>query len=429
MTDVNNVEQGGRNRANNVGPKLSRLKTRNVDDMKPGETLKDERDFLKNLDPPPSKAVMNDYLNFMYTTLSKAGSFQGVQKLYDAVLEDKTYRITQHDIKTWLEGNESYTMNRAVKKVQRRPRVVVSGIDDQFEADLASFDQKHVIEQNDGIKYLLVVIDVFSRYLWIKPLKNKSASNVVNAFKSIFAKSKRIPRRIRTDRGSEFTSAVTRSFFSKKGVHQMFTSNELQANYVERVIKTIKSKISRQFEPKSRNFRYIDKLQDVVDSYNKTWHSGIRSKPKDVNKKNESRLWWQMYWPEEVLDESSKKKKKKLSFRFKKDDIVRMSLRKEPFRREYDERWTGEVFRVESRFVREGKIPMYKLKDYSGDPVQGTFYQNELQKVRVSPDELFIVEKILKERTVKGQKEVKVKYLYWPNKFNEWIKKKDLIEL
>ena len=68
------------------------------------------------------------------------------------------------------------------------------------------------------------------------------------------------------------------------------THNEKQANYVERLIKTIKNKIRRYMSQK-RTERYIDVLQDMVNSYNKTWHSGIQSEPIIVNKNNEKKLW------------------------------------------------------------------------------------------------------------------------------------------
>ena len=377
---------------------------------------------------PPSKEVMFDYLSTLYNDVSGggAGSFQGINKLYKAVKEDRVYNITYSQIEKWLSTNKGYSLHKPVKKVKRRNRVMVSGMDDQFEADLASLDKEIYVKENDGYKYLLVVIDVFSRYLWVKPLKDKSASNVISAFDDIFKSSQRIPKRIRTDRGTEFTSAETKAFFRRKGIKQLFTSNELQANYAERVIKTLKSKLYRYLASVNK-FRYIDVLQNMVKSYNNTWHTGIKSKPKDVNKVNEKRLWWQMYWPRETFAEETRRlNEKKHPYKFRVGDFVRLSLTKTKFMREYSAKWTGEIFIVSSRFLREGNIDLYKVTDYEGEHLSGSFYRNELQKVNQNPFEFFVVDEILGERN-KG-KEIKVSYRSWPSKFNRWIKKEILLK-
>ena len=381
----------------------------------------------KSLPEPPSKEVMFDYLSSVYNNVKGAGSFQGINKLYKAVLDDGVYHITSPQVQEWLSTNKPYTMHKPVRKVKKRTRVMVSGIDDQFDADLASFDKESYVKENDGYKFLLVVIDIFSRYLWVKPLKDKAAKTVVAAFNEIFSGSGRLPRRIRTDRGTEFTSHETQQFFRRKGIQQMFTSNELQANYAERVIKTLKSKIQRYLQSKNTE-KYVDVLQDLVTSYNQTWHYGIKSKPKDVNKENERRLWWQMYWPRESFEEETKRlNQSKDVFKFKIGDFVRLSLTKRKFMREYSEKWTGEIFIVKARFLREGSVDLYKVTDYEGEKILGTFYRNELQKVNQNPFNFFVVDEILGERD--GGKEIKVSYRSWPSKFNRWIKKGTLVKL
>ena len=381
---------------------------------------------MSKVERPPSKTVMNDYLASMYNDISGPGSFQGINKLYKAVKDDGVYQINYSEIKDWLSTNKAYTLHKDVKKVKKRTRVMVSGIDDQFEADLAAMDKESFVKQNDGIKFLLVVIDVFSRFLWVRALKDKSASTVTKAFDDIFKDSKRLPRRLRTDRGTEFTSAETRSFFKRKRVHQIFTANELQANFAERVIKTLKNKIFRYLDTQ-KSLRYIDVLQDLVKSYNNTWHTGILSKPKDVNEKNEKRLWWQMYWPLETFGEETRRlKNRRKTFRYNVGDFVRISLKKTALMREYNQKWTEEVFIIASRFLRDGSVDLYRVTDYEGEQLTGTFYRNELQKINQKPIEFFKVEEILGER--KNGKEIKVSYKSWPTKFNRWIKREQLME-
>ena len=99
-------------------------------------------------------------------------------------------------------------------------------------------------KQNDGIKYLLVVIDVFSKYLWVRPLKNKTtmAHSLVEAFKSILS-GKRKTEKLRTDKGTEFINAPFQQYLKKKGIEFHTANNEPKAAVVERVNRTLKSKL------------------------------------------------------------------------------------------------------------------------------------------------------------------------------------------
>ena len=98
------------------------------------------------------------------------------------------------------------------------------------------------------------------------------------------------------------------------------------------------------------------------------------------------------------------------------------------FGRDYQEKWTEELFKVNSRKLRQG-IPVYTVVDFDKDPIKGTFYENELQRVRKDPANLWRVENILKKRTRNGRKEVFVKWLGWPKKFNSWILERRLEDI
>jgi len=396
-----------------------------VREKKPDGKTKPEK--LKKI---TDEKFLNDYLRSLYNDVEKPGTFQGIEKLYDAVVEEGLYKITEKQIRKFLETNFAYSLNRPTKKVRKRARVIVSGIDDQFDADLADMKDPIYSSANKKVTYLLIVIDIFSRFLWIKPLKDKEASTVIKAFKEIFAQSKRKPRRIRTDRGSEFTAKETRKFFKEENIHQMFTSNETQANYAERVIKTIKTKIFR-FMTAKNTFKYLDLLPKFVKSYNNTWHHGIRARPVDVTKKNEKRLWWQMYWPEEFLSEKeSKKSKRGKKYKFEIGNNVRLSVTRRAFNREYDQRWTGELFVVKSRFMREQNIPMYRVTDYEGENIDGSFYENEMQRVNPpSKNDLFVIDKIIDRKVEDKVKMVKVRYRFWPVKYDRWIKESSIKDL
>ena len=365
---------------------------------------------------------MNDwekYLEKIYFDPTHPASFEGPDRLYKTVKKEGKFNITHAQIKKWIQNKESYSRNKGVLRNFERGRVIVAGIDDQFDIDLASLAS--YADENDGYKYLLVVIDIFSRYGWVEPIKDKSSTEIINAFQKILDEG-RIPRRVRSDAAKDFTSNAFKDFLKDKGIFQMITHSEKQANYVERFIKTMKSKIFRYMVERNSP-RYIDILPKVVDSYNKTFHTGIRMEPINVTKRNEKELWWQMYWPKEKYVAEIKKKKKKskgVAFQFKIGDKVRTTYVRNAFQREYSSRWTAEIFKIVRRYMRQGQ-PIYKLVDWYDDPVEGTFYQKELQKVDNTDDDMFKIEKVLKYRGRGRTREAYVKWLGWPKKFNSWI--------
>lgn len=367
-----------------------------------------------------------EYLNDIYYDPGHKGSFLGAQKLYDIIREEKLFNISLEQVTQWLNNQHTYSINKPVERKFKRNRVIVKGIDDQFDADLIVIPK--IAQANGGVQYLLAVIDIFSRYGWIEPLKNKTGKLVKKAFTKIFAQGRK-PRRLRTDRGSEFTNTVVQEFFKMRHIKVVHytSSNEKQANYAERFIKTIKTKLKRYMTEKVTD-KYIDVLPAMVRSYNATEHKGISEAPDNVNAQNEQSIWWHTYWPKMEYDEKRRKEvRRKVRFKYNVGDVVRIAQTRRALQREYDARWTEEVFKVTARYVRQG-LPIYKLNDYDGEKMEGTFYQSELQKVTVSADKLFIVEEILKRRTRDGKSEVFVKWKGWPRKFNKWLAEDNLGE-
>ena len=96
-----------------------------------------------------------------------------------------------------------------------------------------------------------------------------------------------------------------------------------------------------------------------------------------------------------------------------------------PIDREYSQKWTGELFKIDTRFRREG-VPVYTILDWDGERVNGTFYEPELQPVTIDPTTEYQVEKILKRRVRNKRKEVLVRWLHWPKKYDSWIPEADV---
>jgi len=352
------------------------------------------------------------YLKRLYETPSRPGSFQGPHKLLKTIRREKKFKFKTKDIEDWLKKEESYGVHK--KPIRRFPRipVIVEGLQDQYDADLMIL--RDLAGANNGYKYVLIVIDVFSRYVWAAPMILKNQEHSLKAFKAIFSGGCPVPKRLRTDKGGEFTGKDIDAYFRKLNIQHFLTWNEIKANYAEKAIQTIKKKMFR-YMTFARTRNYVDVLPEIIRSYNRTYHTSIGMSPSDVSEENEMVLWWDLYG--RVNTRNTPKYKK---FKYKVGDTVRLSRKRTRMEREYDERWTNEIFRVCRRFYNKGII-QYKVEDYSGVEKKGSFYEAELQGVTVDPNALWRVDAVLKERGKGVDREVLVHWHGWPKKYDEWI--------
>ena len=144
---------------------------------------------------------------------------------------------------------------------------------------------------NKGIRFLLCVIDIFSKYAWVIPLKDKKGISIVKAFQSILKQSNRRakgtsaqhvkPNKIWVDKGSEVYNASFKKWLQDNDIVKYSTNNEGKSVVAERFIRTLKSKIYKYMTSISRNV-YINESDDIVDEYNNTYHTTIKMKPIDV---------------------------------------------------------------------------------------------------------------------------------------------------
>ena len=354
------------------------------------------------------------YLKAIYYDASHPASYSGLDKLYRAITREGRFSITKRKLKEWLKTQETYTLHHQVRRRFKRPRVVVSGIGKQADCDL--MDMRQLSDFNKGINYVLVHIDDFSRYVRTVPLKSKHGKEVAKAFRKIFNEGGRTDK-LRTDQGSEFTNKVVQKLFKDEKVHHFVTQNETKASLAERVIKTLKAKYFRHMT-QNQTFRYIDIVEEVTDAYNHRYHRSIKMRPVDVTKENESQVWDTLY--------KSSKEAKRAQFTFNIGDWVRIYFLKRTFEREYDEKWSREIFKVIDRDYQQEK-PVYTLADYDGERLEGRFYAEELQPVTVGEDDIYKIDKVIKSRKRRGHsKEFLVHWLGWPSKFDSWISEAEL---
>ena len=372
----------------------------------------------------------------LYFNPAKASSYSSVDSFYEEILKEGEYKPTKSFVRRWLQKYDAYTLHRPLKRTFKRNRVVVNNIDHLWEADLIVFDKSRYKGVNGDYGFILVVIDVFSRFVWTVPLKTRKCRESTEALRSILGSTGRHPRLMRTDAGGEFIGNEMKTFLRQQDIVHIITRNEVKANYVERVIQTIKTRLFRYFTHKN-TYRWVDVISDLTDSYNRSYHTTIRRAPITVHDGTRDEVWATQYIVP-VLESVEKKKSTKTAsrpkkrrrgvFKYKAGDHVRISHKRKPFERAYDEKFTGEIFKVEKRFRRED-IPIYKLVDWGDDPIEGTFYQQELEKVHVDDNTIFKIDKILKKRKRRGVRESLVRWLYYPAKFDSWLSDREIREL
>ena len=193
----------------------------------------------------------------------------------------------------WLKTQESYTLHAPVQRNFPRRPVIVPGIHHQYQADLC--DLTRLAKFNNGYKFILTVIDVFSKKAYARPLKQKTGQALVTAFKSVLTESRECPRILLTDKGTEFKNAAFQRLLKERGIRFVTSQNaEIKASVVERFNKTLKNRLFRYFT-REKTHRYTPVLQALIDNYNGTYHHAIKTQPRLVNAQNQSRIYEVLY--------------------------------------------------------------------------------------------------------------------------------------
>ena len=303
-------------------------------------------------------------------------------------------------------------LHKPITRNFRKRTVISYRIDKIWAADLVEM-QKYS-KWNKVLKYLLMVIVVFSKYGWIVPLKDKKTESVSLAFDLIFKRCKRKPEKLWSDKGSEFISKHFKDFLKRHNITLYHTQNEEKSSVVERWNRTIKNKMWKMFSA-NNNTVYWDKLDKLVDDYNNRKHSSIKMSPTEASKEgNEKQVFTNLYEDEIFL----KPEKPKFSI----GDKVRISkYKRRVFDKGYTPNWTEEVFVVDKANSR--KPVTYNVVDLLGEKVEGSFYEKELQKAK---QQTFRIEKVVKRDNKK--KKALVKWKGYSDKFNSWVNFKDLVD-
>jgi hypothetical protein len=315
---------------------------------------------------------MEKLLAKLYFDPSSSVCYAGVSALLrEARKRDKG--VTRTDVENFLAKQRTYSLHKPVRKKFRRNRVIAVGVDTNWQADLADFQK--LAWYNKNYKYVLTCVDVFSKYVWAVPVKNKKPETVARAFESILDDgSGRRPWSLYTDRGKEFVGRPFQKMLEERGVrHVLATSPDVKAPNVERFNRTLKSRLWKYFT-RNKTLNYLDVLPAMTRAINRSYSRPIGCAPVEVTMENENVIRKRLYGSIVPSDK----------FTFKVGDYVRIAKEKNVFEKAYKAGYTEEVFVVCKRLKRDPVV--YKLKDLNGEAIEGVFYKEELSRA-TTPDE------------------------------------------
>ena len=336
--------------------------------QKPPTLLEPPRQQPKLLAPPrnqehPTKTTsdkdvsLNDALNKLYNDISSAPSFSA-------------------KIEAYLRSNVVHSKHRRIIKKKFPRRKVISRFPfDLFMADLIEYPQLRF--QNSNYRFILVVIDCFTRKIWAVPMKFKTAQWTADAFESIFKTFDKFPVHIVTDRGLEFYNSQVQKVFLNYGInhYSISTKSKWKASMVERVIRTLKTRLQRYFT-KNKTKKWKDVLEQFVSNYNATPHSAHGLPPQDVSHENQKDVYKRLY-PNLTV---------RTDCRLKIGDKVRKIIDKDLFEKGYTANWSDEIYKIKEIRQSNG-VCWYYLVSLDEKPVDGIWYYYQLNLVSSHADQ------------------------------------------
>ena len=291
---------------------------------------------------------------------------------------DKLY--TDPDFPTAYSGNlrqfllqkESLSRHkRRIFKFKRR-KIKVNGPYTLIQADAIFY--RNYARQNKGYKYILVVVDCFSRKNWCRPMRTTTADECAKNIENILRSMPYTPSQFASDQGNEFNSkhpAIFNTLVDKYGMLMFTLKGPHKASIVERFIRTLKSRIERYFTEQN-TVKWVDILPKISEGLNNSYQRSIGMTPNEVNFKTRSKVFENLYGamgPPTLC-------------KFKIGDRVRIPLNKDIFDKGYSVSWSKEIYKIFDKRT-DGEVCYYYIRSLDGSEVPGKrfFYEEELNLV------------------------------------------------
>ena len=257
---------------------------------------------------------------------------------------------------------------KAPKKNYETNKITYNHIDEIWSIDLADFSD-YKISNNKGYRYIFIIIDNFSKFLWAIPLKNKYSQTITNKFSNILSTSKRKPIKVESDRGSEFYNSIFQNFLKSKNIQHYSRFTEKGPSIAERVIRTVRNLLKKPVFEKGKA-DWVSELPSVIKQYNNTFHHSIKMKPIDASKKSNEKLVYN-----NLKDDRDKQLPK-----YKLGQLVRTADIKRVFSKGDSTNWSYKLYTITE--VIHDTIPNYRI-----DYLPERYNENLLLPSRLSLEE------------------------------------------
>lgn len=271
-----------------------------------------------------------------------------------------------------MRKNINHSIHRRIaKKTFPRRRIITQYPFQIFMADLIEYPRNDYTYANKGHRFILVVIDCFSKMIYAAPVKRKNADYMSDAFESIFSKFDKFPNSIITDQGLEFYNTKVQKIFEKYGINHYHTKTKTKwkASMAERAIRTLKSRLEKYFY-QHKTKKWIEFLPQLVKNYNMTPHRTIGMAPSHVTDQNSPDIY------KRVFGDTNLKSVPRLGV----GDRVRILKEKNIFEKGYKANWSEEIYQIK-KVIQKAGIVWYIIEDQDNKELPGIKYYWELNLV------------------------------------------------
>jgi hypothetical protein len=351
-------------------------------------------------------------LRSIYFDPKSPAGFSSIDKLYaHAKLKDP--HVSRANVRDWLASELTYSLHAPSVTNFKRNRCIVQHIDEQWQADLV--DMSKFKRHNSNFAFILTVIDMFSKFAFTVPLRNKTGATLRDAFGKIFSKGRK-PMKLQTDKGTEFTNKLLQNYLEENHVHYFTTTNiNIKCAVVERFNRTLKDRMFKYLTANSTK-RYIDVLDSLTDSYNRAKHRTTKMRPIDVEEpRDEERVFCNTYGVPSMRDLLLQSTKRNEIFEI--GDRVRIALVKKAFSKGYKPQWSKDTYKIVNVIHRIDKS-VYEIANSSRRVLKKKFYPEELFKVTIN---LSHIQRVIRSRRLQGAKQYLVKISEPSGQINRWV--------
>lgn len=327
--------------------------------------------------------------------------------------------ISEKKAKRYLEHSQTYTLFREYKQPRLYNPYYVHERRKEVQADL--IDVGSLARENDGVKFLLLYIDIFTKRVWMQPLRSKEGGRVARALRTWLASLDVKPEIFKTDLGREFRNQPVQDLLASNNVRWDGAIGTSKACMAERANKTLQSLIYKYINNREGH-RYIDALPELVRSYNERGHRTLKGmSPAEADlPENEARVQAIFHRRYEKMGRARANRQR--NARFKVGDLVRLKTEANKIssaRRSYAQQFHGEYYRI-TRINRTLPIPMYYLRSLdTNEHIEGGLYAEQLQRVRGN---VWLIERVHRREVRRGVPYIFVKWMWFGPRHSEWIR-------